>query len=270
MRLPPVTQKFAFVFGLIAGLVALLVSSFFLVFPRFDLPETLVLRGGAAELARGQYLFDAVATCSHCHTQASYFSRFGSWTDGELLRAITAGVDRQGQALHYEMPYRDYAHFFRDDAEAVVLAVKEISMRSSGTQDPVVGGSESYSLWSRLVSRVLPRPAKLEHRARQGDPDFVLARLSENSSVNRGNYLATVARCFQCHKLDEVKTYAAWTEVAFVARFRQPLTSPTGENNKIKKSLPLAKSMPWPGYQKMTDADLKSIYHATLERAKSL
>ena len=44
----------------------------------------------------------------------------GRWTDGENIRAIRDGVDREGKALFSMMPYPFYRHMRDADVEALV------------------------------------------------------------------------------------------------------------------------------------------------------
>src|SRR5512135_127846 len=107
-----------------------------------------------ARLARGEYLALHVVDCLLCHSDVR-FERFGlprvpgtegkggfgfgrsfgvpgvvyarnitpdpetglgRWTDGEILRAIREGVDRNGNALFPMMPYASYHEMADEDA----------------------------------------------------------------------------------------------------------------------------------------------------------
>ncbi len=51
----------------------------------------------------------------------------GQWTDGELIRAITAGVNKNGEPLFPIMPYPRYAKMSRDDVESIVAYVRTLA-----------------------------------------------------------------------------------------------------------------------------------------------
>src|ERR1035441_8933347 len=109
-------------------------------------------------IARGKYLFTSVADCGGCHSQRD-FSRvggpevesgrgrgnlfsdllkglpgqvvapnltpdpetgIGTWTDGEKIRAIREGVDKDDRALFPMMPYQSYRQFSDEDVQALV------------------------------------------------------------------------------------------------------------------------------------------------------
>ncbi len=50
-----------------------------------------------------------------------------SWTDNEILRAITAGVNRDGDVLFPVMPYRNYRYLTQGDAAAIITYVRTLS-----------------------------------------------------------------------------------------------------------------------------------------------
>lgn len=59
-------------------------------------------------IARGKYLF------------ADRDTGIGSWTDGEKIRAIRGGVDKDGNALFPMMPYSGYRPMSDGDVQALV------------------------------------------------------------------------------------------------------------------------------------------------------
>ena len=46
----------------------------------------------------------------------------GNWTDGELIRAFTSGVSKDGTPLFPIMPYPRYARLSREDVESIGLS----------------------------------------------------------------------------------------------------------------------------------------------------
>ena len=50
----------------------------------------------------------------------------GSWTDGELLRAVTQGVSQDGTPLFPLMPYPHFGAMAEDDVHAVLAYVRSL------------------------------------------------------------------------------------------------------------------------------------------------
>ena len=50
----------------------------------------------------------------------------GKWTDGEKIRAIREGVDRNGRALFPMMPYTEYRRMSDEDVQAVVAFLNSL------------------------------------------------------------------------------------------------------------------------------------------------
>jgi mono/diheme cytochrome c family protein len=106
----------------------------------------------------------------------------GKWTDGEILRAIREGVDRNGQALFDIMPYRSYRHLSDEDAMAVVAYLRTL---------PALPGQKP----ARTLDFPLPIVVKFMPEPLTGPvpaPD-------KNDKVAYGRYLANVAGCETCH-----------------------------------------------------------------------
>lgn len=259
-------------------------------------------------IARGEYLALHVSMCIDCHSERDY-SRFagpvkagsygkggelfgeqmgfpgnfyaanltpanlGNWTDGELYRAITAGVAKDGRPLFPIMPYHHFGKMTREDIYAIIAYLR--------TLEPIehdVPPSEAGFPMS-LIMRTLPEDP--DHPATMPDPSDLIAY---------GEYMITAAGCMDCHtpmekgEYIEGKDYAGgnefplpagtlramnitpdvetgiggWSEELFVQRFRAYADSvfvdrPLGpaDFNSI---------MPWRMYAGMTDRDLKAIY----------
>src|SRR5690606_14045989 len=104
----------------------------------------------AERIERGQYLANSLMLCIDCHSTrdwslysgppkagtfgmgGDYFGReFGfpgafyaknitpsgisNWTDGELYRVITSGVNKKGEAIFPIMPYHHYGRMEKED-----------------------------------------------------------------------------------------------------------------------------------------------------------
>ena len=203
---------------LLAVVVLAAVSGFsylFLVFPRIAPPPILQVPRTPERIARGQYLSRHVAGCSDCHGERDWTKysapqirereghggmafrlgvgtlyapnitpvRLSTWTDGEVLRAMTSGVSKDGSPLFPLMPYDAYRQMSREDAESVIAFIR--------TLPPVPRDvpRSQLNFPYNLIVRTMPSPAPpLPERA----PD-------PSNRVAYGKYLTTMASCASCH-----------------------------------------------------------------------
>jgi mono/diheme cytochrome c family protein len=163
-------------------------------------------------VARGEYLARA-ADCIACHTVAGkepfaggvafkmpfgtiYSSNItadkdtgiGAWSDDDFVRALHAGVDRNGEPLYPAFPYTSYTELSRED----ILAIKAYLCSLPVVHAPAKANELSFpfnqrwglSYWSALFLR------KERFQSAQGKSD----------AWNRGAYLATaLGHCNECH-----------------------------------------------------------------------
>lgn len=261
-------------------------------------------------VARGEYLAKHVAVCMDCHTERD-FTRFagpikhdelgaggemfdfansgvpgvlyarnitpfamGTWTDGELLRAVTAGVSRDGTPLFPLMPYPNYGQMARDDVMALLAYVRSLAPLERHVPE------RSLDVPMNLIVRTIPSPATFGTRP------------SPSDRVAYGRYLVRAASCSDCHTpIDsrgqplpgrafaggfQFRTTAGyravtanitpdadtgigqWTEQQFINKFKgfegpddRVLTDEEQRQNTV---------MPWRMYAGMTREDLGAIY----------
>lgn len=195
----------------------------------------------------------------------------GDWTDGEILRAIREGVDRNGNALFPLMPYKHLRSLSDEDGKAIVAYLR--TLRPIRYERP----AKALKAPLNIVEKFEPEP--LEGVVTAPDPA---------DTVAYGRYLVTIASCGDCHTpKDErgqpipgqeftggfemhapgfVVTSANITphpdnwvgqvsREAFIARFKaaqsiNATTAPEGVNTL----------MPWITYSGMTEHDLGAIY----------
>lgn len=212
-------------------------------FPAVPPPDPTVTIPSTPELvARGEYLARNVAVCMDCHTERdfTYFSgpirsdqlgaggemfdransgvpgvlyaknitpaAIGAWTDGELLRAVTAGVSRDGTALFPLMPYPNYGRMAQDDVMAILAYVRSLA--------PVTHEVPQRSLEvpMNLIVRTIPAPPTFGRRPAPSD------------KVAYGEYLVRTASCADCHtQIDEQGQPLPGMAFAGGATFRTPL-----------------------------------------------
>jgi len=264
---------------------------------------------------RGKYLAEHVALCVDCHSTRDwsqfsgpmkdstdgmggevfakefgfpgvFYARnitpyaIGKWTDGELLRAVTSGVSKDGSALFPLMPYLHYGASDQEDVYSILAYIRSL---------PAIKNDVPRSKPDFPVNILLHlSPAK---------PVFV-ARPQESDTLKYGQYLVNMASCMDCHTKEKrgdlikgteygggrefqlpggtvrsanITAHSsgieAWSREQFIARFKMytdsayssPKLQPTDFNTP----------MPWTMYGGMKETDLAAIY-AYLRTVKPL
>lgn len=195
----------------------------------------------------------------------------GAWTDGELLRAIREGVDREGNTLFPVMPYGNYKNLSDDDALAVIAYVRTLPPSDNKVPETVI----EFPV-SRFIN-FAPQPIQ----APIPTPDLT-------DELTRGRYMVLATGCKQCHTqldghdIDESKLFAGgrrfttrfydvrsanitpddtglgpWDKQQFIdkfAAFREETSD--GHLGELGTQSP----MPWRRYAGLTDADLGAMY----------
>lgn len=292
--------------ALAVGLIAF--AAFFAIFPRVSPASTMTVDLSPEHIQRGAYLFNNVMGCRGCHTPiiepAAYSfptqpARIGAgrllggtesgfpapihapnitpyelsgWSDGEIHRAITAGVNRQGQALFPLMPYQAYATLDEQDIRDVVAYMRTLPSQSGHQPENIL------PLPLQLLIRLLPKDAS---------PD---TRPPVTDRLAYGAYLTRAAGCVDCHtqsnsRNEPVGTPLAggrafpapgyvirspnltpdrktglgiWTRARFIGRFRA-LTPDAAAQMSVPSGSPNS-PMPWSELSGMSDQDLDAIF----------
>lgn len=293
-----------------AGLLLLASAAFgFLYFhtPNTAPARTITVRMERDRIERGRYLF-RLGDCDGCHSERD-FSRFGgpvvetgrgrgnvlpfndlpgrivaanitpdvetgigSWTDGEKIRAIREGVDRDGHALFPMMPYGFYRYMSDDDVECLVAYLNSLKPVKNALPRTEVRFPVS------MLMKFAPEPA-----------GPVKAPDRRNPRVY-GEYLVTVAGCMDCHtpfekgKLDLTMKFAGgrafeasglkvvsanitphaetgigkWDFARFQQRFRA--YQPYVHEGSPKVGPEKFTVMPWLNLSQLPDEDLAAIF----------
>lgn len=196
------------------GLMGLMVA-LFTVFPKVSPAPVLTVAPNPERLARGKYLAEGAFGCVSCHSprQAGYtypvvagqefsggvdFStllegipgtlapqnltphHLGSWGDGEIFRAITAGVSKDGRPLFPQMPYALYAGATREDVFSVIAYLRSLKPIARETPKTAIHGPMA------VIMRLLPK-------------DAPPAPTPAADPVSKGRYLAQTGGCVECH-----------------------------------------------------------------------
>jgi mono/diheme cytochrome c family protein len=288
----------------LVGLAGIALAYLFLALPKVSPPSTVKVVSTPEKIARGEYLARHVVGCVVCHGTRDW-TRFsgplkpgtegrgsvfdieiaslhasnitpagiGEWTDGELIRAITEGVSRDGRPLFPLMPYDNYRTMAPDDLEAVVAYVR--SLKPVAVVPPAPETTIKFPL--NLIVRTMPGPAAPAPR-----PDPITDRIAY------GKYVTTIASCGHCHtpregelegklfaggtvmKLpggrmqfsanitpDQRTGIGSWTEAQFVDRFKIVAQL---DDETLKAQSGHQTEMPWRDFGGMTREDLAAIY----------
>ncbi len=224
--------------------------------------EDVPLTGGA-----GEHTYLGTWTAPNLTPDAA--TGIGAVTDGELARMIRYGVDRDGRIA---LPFMDaYADLSDEDLVAIISFLRSLP------PTPGTPPSATINLVGKVALAYFIKPY-----APHGRPP---ASLTPEPTAQYGAYVAnTLAGCGACHTARNLETGAytspffsgglafhsradpnsmyvspnltpdpdtghitAWTEDAFVRRFRMGLL--------IQDS-----PMPWGGFSRMTDTDLRALY----------
>ncbi|AUD00765.1 c-type cytochrome [Spirosoma pollinicola] len=276
-----------------------------LALPGVEAAPEMAIKPTAAQIEHGSYLANHVASCMHCHSSRDFSKLTGpnvagtegkggegflremgfpgnyyaqnltpaylsDWTDGEIYRAITAGVSRDGHALFPVMPYLSYAKMDPADIKDIIAYLRTLK-----PIDNVIPAAESDFPMNFIINTmpVKPEGGKL--------PDTT-------DPVAYGKYITTFAACADCHTPVDGQGKAlpgmdfaggrefpvptgtvrsmnitadksgigSWTKETFVRRFKayehkeQPAVQ-AGEFNTV---------MPWTVLSGMTESDLGAVY----------
>jgi len=261
-------------------------------------------------LQRGEYLSLYVSGCIECHSQRDYNTFSGpvvkgteggggnpftreigmpgnyvpsnitpfalkDWTDGEIFRAVTSGVDKDGNALFPVMPYHYYGKMDREDIYSIIAYIRNLEPVESYPAD-----SESDFPMNFIIN-LMPE-------------DVIFTTIPDtNDHVAFGEYIAGAGGCIHCHSTQDEKGMlipgmlmaggneypvptggvvrssnltpdtetgiGRWTEEAFVARIRAYADS-TVRLPDIRPG-DFNSTMSWSLHSKMTEQDLRAIHH---------
>lgn len=257
-------------------------------------------------IARGEYLANHVTVCMDCHSTrdwsrftgpivpgtlgkgGEYFGRemgfpgvfysknitpqnMGSWTDGEIYRTITTGVDKNGNALFPVMPYLHYGKMDKEDVYDIIAYLRQLPAINSTVLEHSIDFPMDF-----ILNTIPANSTPLERPAKTG-------------LVNYGHYIVTIAACIECHTQvkkgqiipelaysggrefqmpngtvrsanitpDAETGLGNWTEQAFISRFK----AYTDSASIFKVTADRVNTiMPWSMYAGMDTTDLRAIY----------
>ena len=279
-----------------------------LALPNVGDPPQLQVEKTPERIARGEYLANNVMVCMDCHSTrnwnefsappvpgtlgkggdvfdkamgfpGTYYAAnitpagIGDWTDGELFRAITTGVRKNGKPIFPVMPHKNYGMLDPEDIKAVIAYVRSIP----SIENKVPESESAFPM--NFIINTIPEKAKPSKRP---DP---------SDSVAYGKYMVTASSCGECHTPFEKGSFVEnlrlaggrsfqlpgglltssnitpddetgigkWTKQLFVDKFKSYRDSATA-HKKVDFMSEFNTIMPWGMYAQMTDQDLGAIY----------
>jgi len=111
-------KKFLKIFGGIIIALVLLIGAGLIYFDYFSGPVVAGTEGKG-----GMEFPDLAGTFYPSNITPAALS---NWTDGEIIRAITVGVNKEGAALFPMMPYPMYKEMAQEDVEAIVAYIRAL------------------------------------------------------------------------------------------------------------------------------------------------
>ncbi len=270
-------------------------------------------------IKRGEYLANAVCVCMDCHSQrdwtkfsgplvpgtlgqggeifnqdfgfpGSFISKnitpsgISSWTDGEIFRTITTGVNKDGKALFPIMPYMHYGQMDEEDLFSIIAYIRSLK--------PIVRENQESKADFPMNIILNTIPTKQE----------MTKRPNPSNKLAYGKYMWNASGCTECHTKqekgkqipgmemaggfefilgtmgtvrssnltpDEETGIGTWKEENFLARFHvyrdSNYVAPLVQKGAMQTV------MPWTMYAQMTDEDLSAIfaYLKTLKPVKN-
>jgi mono/diheme cytochrome c family protein len=271
-----------------------------------DAPELTIDRT-PERIERGKYLANHVTVCMDCHSirdwskfagpvaggnmggggekfdanmgfPGTFYSKnitpygLGSWTDGEIFRAITSGVTKNGKPLFPLMPYHSYGRMDKEDIYSIIAYIRTLSPVENTVPEP------EFDFPVNILINTMPAPAAFTNK-----PDTA-------NVLEYGKYLVNAANCVDCHsKKDKGNTVPGsefgggmefaspagivrtpnitpdmetgigkWDKATFLQRFKT-----YADSNYVAATLApndLNSPMPWNMYAGMSKSDLEAIY----------
>lgn len=290
------------IFAALAGFVY-----FNSAYPKVGPAPEIKIEYTKARIERGKYLANHVTVCMDCHSTRdwSLFSgplkpgtegkggekydkmigvpgtiysanltpaHLGSWTDGEILKAVTSGVNKDGKVLFPLMPYNNFRNMSQEDLYSIIAYIRTLKPIKNEIPESSVDFPLSMII-KTIPQDYLPKSA----------PD-------KNNPKEYGKYLVTIAGCADCHtqaiKGEPVKgmDYAGgttmklpwgtirtanitpdketgignWTKEDFVGRFKAFRSQEI--YSKVNMTSDFNTVMPWQFFSGMSDEDLGAIY----------
>jgi hypothetical protein len=290
------------IFLLLAGYIY-----FNLTYPKVEPAQNIKIERTAERIQHGKYLANHVTICIDYHSPRDWTKYSGpviagaegmggadfgkaeglpatlyaknitpyklnNWTDGELIRLITSGVNKDGNVIFPLMDYPALSHLSEEDLYSIVAYIRSLKP----IQNTVPESKVNFPV--NLIIKTIPKTYKPTAEPDKSDPK------------EYGKYLVTIAGCSGCHTPSESgepipgKNFSGgmefntpwgivrsanitpdnktgignWTKETFISRFKS-FDSDSGRTIIVKPD-EFNTVMPWTLFGGMTKEDLSAIY----------
>lgn len=303
-------KKFLKISGIIFAIILLLLflgyGYIMTQYPKVTAAPDMKISATPQMIERGKYLANTFASCTDCHSVrdwnklggplvdgtlgkggedygegAGYIpaknitsdkeTGIGNWTDGEIFRAITMGVDKDGEPLGPMMPFMYYRNMDEEDVKSIIAYIRTIPPIKNEVKE------HKFNFPVNLIFRTLPT-----------EPDF--KKLPDKSSaIAYGEYYS--GGCMVCHSPMEKGEFKAdkmfsggvefpgpkggivkssnitpdketgignWTKEQFIQKFKS-FKNPETFNVTINEN-EFNTIMPWTFYADATEEDLGAVF----------
>lgn len=289
---------------LVAGAVTYITQAL----PNIDVPEHLTVEVTRERVTRGEYLANHVCVCMDCHSARDWnayagppkpgtkgvggevfdqtlqfpgrfvsrnITPFGlkDWSDGEIYRAITSGVSKDGHPFFPVMPYPYYNKLATEDVYSIIAYLRSLPAVESHPD------ASKPDFPVNIIMHTIPEVPHPMERPAPTDPSY-------------GAYMVNACGCRECHtKMEKGKAVGEpfaggfefnmpngaivrsvnitpsgnggigkWNKQQFVDRFKS-----YSDSSYVPPTIDWAKGdmqtvMPWMMYTGMTEQDLGAIY----------
>ena len=207
--------------GLVLVLLAAAAGGFAylnMAFPKVGPADDIHIEQSPERLARGQYIVNHVTGCFGCHSDRDWNCFSGpikedslgkggfllnkklmglpgdfyaknitpyhlkDWTDGEIVRVLRTGVDKQGQALFPIMPYDSFSKLSQGDLYAIVAYLRTLKPIAYDPPGRRIDFPVNYIV-KTIPQNAGPYPP---------EPD-------RKNLVEYGRYMVNATGCMHCH-----------------------------------------------------------------------
>lgn len=207
-------------------------------YPKVSAAPDIKIEPTQERIERGRYLANSFAFCIDCHSdrQMDKFSYpvlpgtegkggidygegagfvpasnitpdketgIGSWTDGEIFRALTSGVDKDGNFLAPMMPYTLFAQMDKEDIYAIIAYIK--------TLKPIK---------NQVPEKNLKFPVNIIFRTIPSDVQNFGKKPDGLDKIKQGEYLG--AGCKFCHSPNDKGELIPGKEFSGGVEFKMP------------------------------------------------
>lgn len=207
-------------------------------YPKVSAAPDIKIEPTPERLERGKYLANSFAFCVECHSERN-INKFGmplvpgtegkggmdygegagfvpaanitpdketglgNWTDGEIFRAITAGVSKDGKFLAPMMPYPLFAGMDKEDIYAIIAYIKTLP-----------------AIKNKVPEKNLKFPVNIIFRTIPADANNFGKRPDGLDKIKQGEYYGIA--CKFCHSPSDKGEYIPGKEFSGGVEFPMP------------------------------------------------